>query len=319
MSEGGREEGKPAVPTEDVLAIGRGPTPEDRARDDVLTGMLSAHNLFPTQEDKDIRERVLQSLQRLSQECCLEIAQSHGISFTEADLQNPYSEVDAADAADNGNEGEGEGGNEGSDPAQQQQQQQQKKPSTATRGNGTIVEDSPVVDITQGKVAFAKVVTSGSYPLGVYNSGSDIDVTAVCANHVTRDDFFNLMVAKLNACEDAKNVHYIRDAFVPIIDVEFLGISIDLLFIRLKLLYIPDDLNLHDPKMITYYGDKLESVNGKEKDERKDNANNANGPRVAKYLLEHVPDLDAFRSALRFVKFWAGRKKAHKHKHIINT
>ena len=285
------EEEKAAAPATDLLSIGRDPTPEDRTKDDVLTGMLSAHNLFPSKEDKDIRERVLQGLQRLSQECCLEIAQSHGISFTEADIQNPYSEVDAAGA-------EGDGVGDGADSAQPQ----------APSSRPAALEESPIVDITKGNIAFAKVVTSGSYPLGVYNSGSDIDVTAVCANHVTRDDFFNLMVDKLNECEDAKNVHYIRDAFVPIIDVEFMGISIDLLFIRLKLLYIPDDLNLHDPKMIMYYGDKLEIVNGKDKDERKDNANNANGPRVAKYLLENVPNLEAFRSALRFIKFWAGRK-----------
>lgn len=280
------------TPAPAILSIGRDPTPDDKVRDDVLTDMLSAHNLFPSKEDKDIRERVLQGLQRLSQECCLEIAQSHGISFTEADIQNPYSEVDAMGA-------DGEGVADGADPAQ---------PQASSASRAAPIEDSPIVDITKGNIAFAKVVTSGSYPLGVYNSGSDIDVTAVCANHVTRDDFFNLMVDKLNECEDAKNVHYIRDAFVPIIDVEFMGISIDLLFIRLKLLYIPDDLNLHDPKMITYYGDKLETVNGKDKDERKDNANNANGPRVAKYLLENVPNLEAFRSALRFIKFWAGRK-----------
>ena len=288
---------QPPVSTTDpasIIAIGRDPGSDDTKRDEKLTSVLAAHNLFPTGEDEAIRKEVIFKLQKLSQECCLEIAQSHGISFTEADIKNPYSEVDAGTSTDNADVNTNNENGDAQHPAQP------PPPPPPT--------NSPIVDIAKSGIVFAKVVTSGSYPLGVYNSGSDIDVAAVCANHVTRDDFFTLMEQKLKDCEDAKNVHYIRDAFVPIIDVEFMGISIDLSFVRLKLLYIPEGLNLNDPRMVTYYGDKRDILpNGREKDERKDNANNANGSRVAEYLRSHIKNLESFRSALRFIKFWATR------------
>ena len=86
----------------------------------------------------------------------------------------------------------------------------------------------------------------------------------------------------------------VPDAFVPIIKLEYSGISIDLIFARLALPTIPLNLDLRDDALLKGLDDQeIRSVNG---------------TRVTDEILALVPHQKTFRTALRAVKLWAQRK-----------
>ncbi|GAV70940.1 NTP_transf_2 domain-containing protein, partial [Cephalotus follicularis] len=68
------------------------------------------------------------------------------------------------------------------------------------------------------KEANLKIFTFGSYRLGVHGAGADIVTLCVGPRHVTRH--------------------------VPVIKFKFNGVSVDLLYARLPLSYIPEDLDI---------------------------------------------------------------------------
>ena len=85
----------------------------------------------------------------------------------------------------------------------------------------------------------------------------------------------------------------VPDAFVPIIKLEFSGISIDLIFARLAIASVPLNLMLKDTNLLRGLDETdLRSVNG---------------TRVTDEILELVPQKATFRTALRGIKLWAQR------------
>ncbi|KAI9849101.1 MAG: polynucleotide adenylyltransferase [Sclerophora amabilis] len=145
--------------------------------------------------------------------------------------------------------------------------------------------------------AGGKIFTYGSYRLGVYGPGSDIDTLVVVPKHVSREDFFDDFppLLKKMAPEGAiGELTPVPDAFVPIIKFEYSGISIDLIFARLAIPQVPLDLNLKDKGL-------LRGV--EERDLR-----SLNGTRVTDEILELVPQQKVFKVALRAVKLWAQRR-----------
>ncbi|TPX48389.1 hypothetical protein SeLEV6574_g02041, partial [Synchytrium endobioticum] len=139
-----------------------------------------------------------------------------------------------------------------------------------------------------------KIFTFGSYRLGVHGSGSDIDTLCVAPKHVTRDDFFTVLLQMLRDRQDVSELTAVLDAFVPIIKFAFCGIHIDLLFVPLGLPQIKDDLDLSK-------NDLLKGL-----DEQ--GIRSLNGSRVTDEILRLVPDVNTFRMALRAVKLWAKRR-----------
>ena len=87
--------------------------------------------------------------------------------------------------------------------------------------------------------ARGEIFTYGSYCLGVYGPGSDIDTLVTAPRYVTREDYFKYFpgllqeMAPKGAITDLTPV---EDAFVPIIKFEYWGISIDLIFSRIATL-----------------------------------------------------------------------------------
>ena len=85
--------------------------------------------------------------------------------------------------------------------------------------------------------ARGKIFTYGSFRLGVFGPGSDIDTLVVAPEYVLRDDYFKyfpdllLSMAPKGSITDLAPV---EEAFVPIIKFEYSGISIDLIFSRIK-------------------------------------------------------------------------------------
>lgn len=94
----------------------------------------------------------------------------------------------------------------------------------------------------------------------------------------------------------------VPDAYVPIINIEYSGIKIDLIFARLQLASIPINLDLKNT-------DLLRGLDSKE-------VRCVNGARVTDEILELVPEKKTFRLALRAIKLWAQRT-LHRKQHSI--
>lgn len=139
--------------------------------------------------------------------------------------------------------------------------------------------------------AGGKVFVYGSYRLGVYGPGSDIDALVVAPKHVTREAFFVDMVQILKERPELEEISPVPDAYVPIIKIKFSGISIDMIFSRLDLAQIPDSLTLEDKNL-------LKNIDEKE-------LRALNGTRVTDAILNLVPERTTFKHALRTIKLWA--------------
>lgn len=147
------------------------------------------------------------------------------------------------------------------------------------------------------KDAGGKIFTFGSYRLGVYGPGSDIDTLVVVPKHVTRDDFFEVFEQILRKIPDLGEIASVPDAFVPIIKLDFAGIAIDLIFAKLNVPRIPLDMTLDDKNLLK---------NIDEKDMR-----SLNGTRVTDEILQLVPKPTVFKHALRCIKMWAQRRAVY--------
>nr|AZQ56677.1 poly A polymerase [Suhomyces emberorum] len=144
------------------------------------------------------------------------------------------------------------------------------------------------------KDAGGKIFTFGSYRLGVYGPGSDIDTLVVVPKHITRNDFFEVFYELLKKRPELEEIAPVPDAFVPIIKLEFSGISIDLICAQLDISRVPKDLSLNDNNLLR---------NLDERDLRC-----LNGTRVTDQILQLVPKPTVFKHALRCIKLWAQQR-----------
>ncbi|XP_076017057.1 poly(A) polymerase gamma isoform X2 [Genypterus blacodes] len=139
-----------------------------------------------------------------------------------------------------------------------------------------------------------KIFTFGSYRLGVHTKGADIDALCVAPRHVERSDFFQSFFEKLKLHEEIKDLRAVEDAFVPVIKFKFDGIEIDLLFARLALQSIPDNLDLRGDSILRNLDIRC--------------IRSLNGCRVTDEILYLVPNKENFRLTLRAIKLWAKRR-----------
>ncbi|MBN3270520.1 PAPOG polymerase, partial [Polyodon spathula] len=138
-----------------------------------------------------------------------------------------------------------------------------------------------------------KIFTFGSYRLGVHTKGADIDALCVAPRHVERPDFFQSFFEKLKLHEGIKDLRA-KDAFVPVIKFKFDSIEIDLLFARLALPTIPDNLDLRGDSHLRNLDIRC--------------IRSLNGCRVTDEILHLVPNKENFRLTLRAIKLWAKRR-----------
>ena len=147
---------------------------------------------------------------------------------------------------------------------------------------------------SMAKDAGGCVYTFGSYRLGVHGPGSDIDTLIVVPKHISREDFFTFMVPILKERPELEEIQPVAEAFVPIIKMEFDGISIDLICGKVDLAQVHSDLTLTDTSILRNIDDKdLRALNG---------------TRVTDDILKSVPSRSNFRLALRFIKLWAQKR-----------
>ena len=145
--------------------------------------------------------------------------------------------------------------------------------------------------------AGGKIFTYGSYRLGVYGPGSDIDALMIGPKHVTRDDFFKHMpdmLRKSTSPEELTELIPVPGISVPIIKLEMSGVSVDLIFSNLQVSSVPKTLELQDTNLLRGLDETdLRCVNG---------------TRVTDRILQLVPQTRVFRIALRAVKLWAQQR-----------
>lgn len=149
----------------------------------------------------------------------------------------------------------------------------------------------------EAKRSGVKIVTLGSYRLGVVHPGSDIDTLCIAPPHVGREAYFTTFVNKLHRHDSVTECVPIPDAFTPIIKLKMSGVSIDLLFARL-VKALADGQN---PEEAVKDDEVLRDMDDK-------SVRCVNGYRVADQILNLVPDQETFRQTLRFVKYWARRR-----------
>ncbi|CAB4015148.1 sodium channel 60E-like, partial [Paramuricea clavata] len=136
-----------------------------------------------------------------------------------------------------------------------------------------------------------KIFTFGSFRLGVHTQGADIDTLLVAPRHITRDDFFSSFYEILEENEEVKELRAIKEAFVPVIKMEYCGIEMDLLFARLALAQVPENLDLLDESLLKNLDPKC--------------VKSLNGCRVTDEILRLVPNHKSFKLTLRVIKLWA--------------
>ncbi|KAI5460068.1 Poly(A) polymerase central domain-containing protein [Mariannaea sp. PMI_226] len=148
--------------------------------------------------------------------------------------------------------------------------------------------------------ARGRVFTYGSFRLGVYGPGSDIDTLIVAPKYVTREDYFKHfpgLLVDMSPEGAITDLAVVTDAFVPIIKFEYSGISIDLIFSRIIQKQIPPDLSLKDSSLLRGLDEaELRSLNG---------------TRVTDEILALVPEQRNFKLALRAIKLWAQRRAVY--------
>ncbi|KAE8703709.1 Nuclear poly(A) polymerase 3 [Hibiscus syriacus] len=129
----------------------------------------------------------------------------------------------------------------------------------------------------------------------VHGSESDIDALCIGPYFATMaEDFFIVLYNMLKSRPEISEIHRVKDAKVPLMRFEFDGISIDLPYVQLKVLAVPENLDIFDPLFLR----DIDETGWK----------SLSGVCANRRICQLVPNLEKFQSMLRCVKFWAKRR-----------
>ncbi|KAF4670199.1 hypothetical protein FOL47_002131 [Perkinsus chesapeaki] len=153
-----------------------------------------------------------------------------------------------------------------------------------------------IYDVSGGEIrSKARVLTFGSFRLGVITPLSDIDTLVLLPNLISRDDFFTDFVeTMLNRSPHVTECNPVPAAHVPIIKVKYRGICMDILAACVPPYVLSGDVDSVQEDLI-YQVEKrcMKSMNG---------------IRVADKMLSLVVDTQTFRLATRVIKYWAQQR-----------
>jgi len=156
-----------------------------------------------------------------------------------------------------------------------------------------------------------KLISFGSYRLGVHAPDADMDLLALCppAVNVTKQDFFDTFVQTLRDDRKCTRIHPIAKAYTPVIKFYLDGIPIDLLFVKLI-----HEGNIHHWTTITKQHHHQQQQQHPTEFQIHDSmlrgldepsSRSLNGVRVAQYLWNTIPNHDKFKIVLKTIKVWA--------------
>ncbi|KAI7868599.1 Poly(A) polymerase central domain-containing protein [Spinellus fusiger] len=150
--------------------------------------------------------------------------------------------------------------------------------------------------LSEAKIAQAGGIirTFGSYRLGVHAADADIDAVCIVPKYVTREHFFEEWYTMLRNQQAVKDITTVEDSFVPVIKFKVYDISVDLVCAQLQVQSVPKGIDVNNSSL-------LQSLNTR-------CLRSINGTRVADEILSLVPNVSAFRVALRCIKLWATRR-----------
>ncbi|GAA5805832.1 hypothetical protein HPULCUR_011358 [Helicostylum pulchrum] len=133
----------------------------------------------------------------------------------------------------------------------------------------------------------------GSYSLGGYIRGADIDLVLLCPWIVRRNDFYRFLPELLKAQPTVRDVECIKKTTVPIIKCTIDSISIDISFVRLRGNRLPDKLDLLDDSLLNGIDTTCIA--------------SMDGPRVDKFIKSQIKPahIQIFKRSLQCIKHWA--------------
>ncbi|QQP49592.1 Poly(A) polymerase gamma, partial [Caligus rogercresseyi] len=129
-----------------------------------------------------------------------------------------------------------------------------------------------------------KIVTYGSYMLGISHQGADIDALFIAPSHISRESYFHSLYELFGRQRQVTDLRAIEEAYVPVIKMKYDGIEIDMTFAKLHLPDIPPDLETFDNSMLKGLDQKC--------------VRSLNGYRSTKRILSLVPHGEVFRLTL---------------------
>ncbi|CAN8260251.1 unnamed protein product [Cochlearia groenlandica] len=148
----------------------------------------------------------------------------------------------------------------------------------------------------------ATIIAYGSYGLGVHGSESDIDALCIGPFFASMaEDFFVVLLNMLKSRKEVSEVHCVKDAKVPLIRFKFDGILVDLPYAQLRVLSIPNDVDMLNP----FFLRDIDETSWK----------SLSGVCANKCILQIVPSIELFQSLLRCVKLWAKRRGVYGNLH----
>ena len=110
-----------------------------------------------------------------------------------------------------------------------------------------------------------KIFVFGSYRLGVHTPDTDIDALCVAPRHIERSrHFFGELSEILRRHPSVSKLSEVKEAYVPVIKMEFEGVEIDLLFARVEYREVGDELkDLSDNNILRNCdNESIRSLNG---------------------------------------------------------
>ncbi|ORY94200.1 Poly(A) polymerase central domain-domain-containing protein [Syncephalastrum racemosum] len=142
----------------------------------------------------------------------------------------------------------------------------------------------------------------GSFGLGGYTRGADMDLVCIGAIYVTRDDFFRVypsLMRRTFSRSDLPHIEIIRKTNVPIIKCKILSIDVDISYVQTRLGSVPEMINLLDDTMM----EELDETSVASMD----------GPRTLQFIKGQIrlEDMPVFRRTLQCIKHWATRRQLY--------
>lgn len=134
----------------------------------------------------------------------------------------------------------------------------------------------------------------GSTRLEVNTADADIDMLCIAPNFICRGDFFTSFCSLLKERDDVTTLSSIAEAYTPVVKFHIDDQAIDMIFASLTLPFIPPNLDILDDKHLNSLDEQ--------------SVRSMNGARVAECILQLVPNVETFSTALRAIKHWARQR-----------